>query len=163
MEKETLKRKQANSNGDPSKKLKAIRAILAPVFCSGRERETLKLAYEFPKARSIFFDAASDYTELPVLRQVLNKWHSRGLISFPPFVLELCSLFLHCINTTVIRCQKNSLDMVHTRSYFQAMVACLGWIYANGYDVPMVDQSQKNSHCQIYFSSTEGNLKWQWN
>ena len=111
------------------------------------------MAFKFPAARTVFFNPAADYTNLGMLREVLNQWHSRGLISFPPFLLELSSLFLRCINTTTIRCQTTPLNLDCTRQYFLSILACLGWLYAIGYDVPVVNRKCKTKSLVGLFHS----------
>ncbi len=107
-----------------------IRATRAPVWNSKKQAEVASRSYSFPSNRSHYLDPAADYSRLPVLRDVMNKWHSNGFFTSPPFALRLSSLFLRCLETSLIRTNGNGCFI---RPYLSGCIAWLGWIYANGF------------------------------
>lgn len=103
------------------------------------KREETK-PYRFPITRSRMIDKSMDYSRTENLRPLLNQWHCNGLISYPPFLLELTSLFVRFVNTTV------SSTVSHPVLYYQTptnsvcnVIAALSWIYGHGYDRKLVD------------------------
>ena len=49
------------------------------------------------------FDRNADCSELASFRALLDGWNKMGCLSHPRFALELCSLFLRCLNSTLNR------------------------------------------------------------
>lgn len=91
----------------------------------------------FPVERSALIKDGIDYSQISNFRNILNKFHARGYLTFPPFILELGTVFLRCINTI----NHNPLDAWNnkrgmytvSRKFLLQLTAALGWIYAFGY------------------------------
>lgn len=60
----------------------------------------------------------------------MNSWHSKGFFTYPSSALRLSSVFLRCLETSLIRCGGNAGFIHHN---LIGCVAWLGWIYANGF------------------------------
>ncbi len=118
----------------PSSKQKnrkqVIRATRAPVWNSKKQAEVAARSYSFPSNRSRYLDPDTDYSRLHELRDVMNKWHLNGFFTSPLFALRLSSIFLRCLETSLIRSNGN---VCFIRPYMSGYIAWLGWIYANGF------------------------------
>ena len=107
-----------------------IKATRAPVWNPKKQTEAASSGYSFPSSRSRYLDPARDYSKLHYLRDVMNKWHSNGSFSNPALALQLTSLFLRCLETSLIR---SNGSVVFIRPYLSGCIAWLGWTYANGF------------------------------
>ena len=113
-------------------------------------------SYQFPSERSVYLDPGIDYANFDLFRAVLNHWHCLGFITFPPFALELSSLFIRCLNTTM-----NSYgSRTHTlcsdmRPYFSGTIAALGWVYAFGCKNLVHRRSQIQTLGNLFFDNQD--------
>ena len=94
-------------------------------------------SHSFPRQRSVLILPGVDYSKISNFRHLLNKFQERGYFTFPPFILELSTLFLRCINTishTPKDAWTNKRGMFTVaRKFLLQLIAALGWIYAFGY------------------------------
>ena len=154
-----------NSNSHNAAKIKVTRPpVLLPTKKTKNHCSSVVVpSYQFPAERSIYFDPGIDYANLDLFRAVLNHWHCLGFITFPPFALEVCSLFIRCLNTTrntncsdVDNLQNSNGTHVlcsDTRPYLCGTIATLGWIYAFGYKNLVNRRSQIQSLGSLFFDN----------
>lgn len=118
-----------------------LEAGVAPVWRTvSKQIDKEMKRYRFPHRCSLFLFEFVDYSEPEKLRDVLNNWHSRGYITHPSFLLELASLFLRCLHSSIARFPRNLQEM---KPFFCGAIATTGWIYACGYNVDLPN-SQSN-------------------
>ena len=87
-----------------------------------------------PSHRKLLFNCRLDYSDLPLFRELLDNWNSRGFISFPLFALEISSLFLRCLNACITRTERNILpEKSSLRPYVKGVIAALAWTYSTHY------------------------------
>ena len=110
-----------------------IRAKKPPPFHSKKQQQKQDaiLTYSFPQERSAHIDLQKhDYSKTEVFRSLLGSWHCHDFLTYPSFALEICSLFLRCINAGIIRQQHMQHEF---RQDFITLVSAVSWMYAFGY------------------------------
>ena len=104
------------------------------------EKPATPSSYSFPSDRSTLSHPNTDYSEILNINSLLDAWHVRGLITYPPFALELCSLFLRCLQSVRYRDRTSNSETLPpciASRFFKGLLATCSWVYAVGYDVPM--------------------------
>jgi hypothetical protein len=102
--------------------------------------------FVFPPERTAHFNLSADYSELEPFRHLMNTWHTEGYITYPPFALELCTLFLRCLNTVVGVSDEDGEKSVQyevLRGHLGKLISALGWIYAFGYKTALPNEKSK--------------------
>ena len=107
---------------DKDNKTIKIKATAPPVLLPAKKSRikvynSKSVPYAFPAARSVHFDPKVDYSAFHLFQDLLSKWQCHGFITFPPFALEVCSLFIRAVNTTRISSRpENSSDINSARA-----------------------------------------------
>ena len=141
---ETQNRGKETDNAD--NKLIKVKAGSPPVLLPAKKSrkkvpKSKSVPYNFPAERSVHFDPKLDYSVFRVFQDLLSKWQCNRFITYPPFALEVCSLFIRAVNTTRISSgpeHSSNINSAHVawsdaKSFFCGTIATLGWIYSSGY------------------------------
>jgi hypothetical protein len=77
-----------------------IQAAVGVTEAAAKETPTTTTAshlpknFVFPPERTTHLSLSADYSELETFRHLMNTWYTAGYITYPPFALELCTLFM---------------------------------------------------------------------
>ena len=90
--------KQTKRVGEPNGTIQAVAGVAGPTAKETPQTTTsasnLPKDFVFPPERTAHYSLTADYSELETFRHLMNAWHTAGYITYRPFALELCTLFL---------------------------------------------------------------------
>ena len=146
--------KRTKRDGEPTKRDGEPDATIQALVTGAAAEETQKTTsawnlpkdFVFPPERTAHFNLSADYSELEPFRHLMNTWHTEGYITYPPFALELCTLFLRCLNTVVGVSDEDGEESVQyevLRGHLGKLISALGWIYAFGYKTALPNEKSK--------------------
>jgi hypothetical protein len=148
-----------------------IQAAVGVTEAAAKETPTTTTAshlpknFVFPPERTTHLSLSADYSELETFRHLMNTWHTAGYITYPPFALELCTLFMRCLNTVGVSDEdtvgvsdedgQKSMQYKVVRGHLKNLIAALGWIYAFGYKTPLPNGGSKMQSLEgLYYNDT---------